>query len=223
MNIANFIDHTNLKPDAREADIAKLCAEAALWKFFSVCVNPAYVRPAYRFLENEGVKVCSVVGFPLGAGVSAAKAFEAERAAGDGASEIDMVINIGALKDGKDVFVREDIRSVVKAVPERIVKVILETSLLTDEEKIRGCLLAAEAGAHFVKTSTGFSDGGAVIHDVKLLRKTVGADLGVKASGGIRNGRTAAAMISAGANRLGTSASVAICKELLQNIHRIVV
>lgn len=212
MNIAGLIDHTNLKPDATEKDIAKLCREAADWNFFSVCVNSSNVAPARRFLQGTQVKICSVVGFPLGAGITAAKSFEAELAAADGAAEIDMVINIGALKDGNNSYVKSDISEVVKAVPGCVVKVILETSLLNKEEKERGCLLAVEAGAHFVKTSTGFSTGGATISDVKLMRYAVGANFGVKASGGIRDLQTADAMIKAGANRLGTSASVIICQ-----------
>lgn len=212
MNIAGLIDHTNLKPDATEKDIAKLCREAADWNFFSVCVNSSSVAAARRFLQGAQVKLCSVVGFPLGAGITAAKSFEAELAAADGAAEIDMVINISALKDGNNSYVKFDIGEVVKAVPGCIVKVILETSLLNEEEKERGCLLAVEAGAHFVKTSTGFSTGGATVSDVKLMRSAVGANFGVKASGGIRNLETADAMIKAGANRLGTSASVTICQ-----------
>lgn len=212
MNIAGLIDHTNLKPDATEKDIIRLCREAADWGFFSVCVNSCNVAVAARFLHDTQVKVCSVVGFPLGAGVTAAKSFEAELAAADGASEIDMVINIGALKDRNNSYVKSDIGAVVKAVPGCIVKVILETSLLTEEEKERGCILAVEAGARFVKTSTGFSTGGATVSDVKLMRAAVGANFGVKASGGIRDLETADAMINAGADRLGTSASVTICQ-----------
>lgn len=216
MDIASFIDHTNLKPDAVSADIAKLCGEAAAWKFYSVCVNSCHVEAASRLLSGTGVKVCSVVGFPLGAALSGAKACEAELAARNGASEIDMVINIGALKEGSDSFVKDDIGAVVRAVPGCVVKVILETALLTDEEKKRGCMLAVQAGAHFVKTSTGFSSGGAVLSDVELMRGAVGPSFGVKASGGIRDYETAAAMINAGANRLGTSASVSICEKIIQ-------
>lgn len=212
MGIASFIDHTNLKPDAVYADIAKLCGEAAAWGFYSVCVNSCHAEAAARLLSGTGVKVCSVVGFPLGASHSGAKACEAELAAGKGASEIDMVINIGALKEGSDSFVRDDIGAVVRAVPGCLVKVILETALLNEEEKKRGCMLALSAGAHFVKTSTGFASGGAVISDVELMRNAVGPSFGVKASGGIRDYETAAAMIRAGANRLGTSASVKICE-----------
>lgn len=212
MSLANFIDHTNLKPDATSADIAKLCHEAAQWKFYSVCVNSCHVAAAARHLSGTGVSVCSVVGFPLGASLSRAKAYEAELAAEKGASEIDMVINIGSLKEGDLSLVTEDISAVVRAVPGCLVKVIIETALLTDEEKKRGCLLAVKAGAHFVKTSTGFSIKGATVSDVKLMRSVVGSHIGVKASAGIRDYAAAAAMINAGASRLGTSASVAICE-----------
>lgn len=215
--IARFIDHTNLKPDASEKDIVRLCREAAEWNFCSVCVNPCNVAASARLLKGTGVKVCCVVGFPLGAAAPRTKVFEAGLAVADGASEIDMVINIGALKDGKDGFIAEEIKSVVEAVPGRIVKVILETALLTDDEKKRGCLAAVTAGAHFVKTSTGFSTGGATVGDVDLMRRVVGADFGVKASGGIRDFETAMAMVRAGANRLGTSISVTICKEESEN------
>lgn len=212
LGIACLIDHTNLKADATEKDIVKLCSEAADWNFFSVCVNSSNVAAAARLLRGTQIKVCSVVGFPLGASITASKSFEAERAAADGAAEIDMVINIGALKDKNYSYVKSNIEAVVKAVPNCVIKVILETSLLTEEEKERGCMLAVEAGASFVKTSTGFSTGGATVSDVKLMRAVVGADFGVKASGGIKDLNMAAAMISAGANRLGTSASVAICQ-----------
>lgn len=213
LNIARFIDHTNLKPEAAEKDIVKLCMEATEWSFYSVCVNSLYAAAASRLLKGTAVKVCSVVGFPLGACISDVKACEAELAANNGASEIDMVISVGALKDGKDDFVREDIASVVRVVPGCVVKVILETALLTDGEKKKGCLLAMEAGAHFAKTSTGFSVGGATVTDVELMRGAVGTGFGVKASGGIRDFNTATAMIEAGASRLGTSSSVAICQE----------
>lgn len=216
MNIASFIDHTSLKPDAVSADIAKLCAEAAEWRFYSVCVNSCHVEAAARLLSGTSVKVCSVVGFPLGASLSGAKAYEAGLAAQNGASEIDMVINIGALKEGCDSLVADDISAVVRAVPGCLVKVIIETALLSAKEKERGCKLAVSAGAHFVKTSTGFSSGGAVISDVELMRSIVGPSVGVKASGGIRDYETAVAMLRAGASRLGTSASVAICEKELQ-------
>lgn len=216
MNIAAFIDHTNLKPEGGEADIDKLCDEAVRWGFYSVCVNPCRVAGAVGRLDGTGVKVCCVAGFPLGASETPIKVREAELAAVRGALEIDMVINVGALKEGRSELVRSEISAVVKAVPGCLVKVILETALLTDDEKRRGCLLAVEAGAHFVKTSTGFCSGGATVADVRLMRKAVGADLGVKASGGIRDYDAALEMISAGASRLGTSASVAICEDGLK-------
>lgn len=218
MDIARFIDHTNLKPDAVGKNIVELCREAAEWHFYSVCINPVYVVTAVRLLQGTAVRVCAVVGFPLGACIAGAKAYEAELAVNNGASEIDMVISIGALKDKKNDFVRKEISSVVRAVPGRTVKVILETTLLSDEEKRRGCMLAMEAGAHFVKTSTGFSTGGASVADVELMRGVVGVAFGVKASGGIRDLETAAAMIKAGANRLGTSASVEICQKKLHGM-----
>lgn len=214
--LAAYIDHTNLKPDATAADIERLCAEARQHGFYSVCVNGSRVVLARHLLEDSNVKVACVVGFPLGAMSSDAKRFETEAAIDDGAQEIDMVINIGRLKDGDDKYVLRELRDVVEAADERTVKVILETSLLSDEEKIRACHLVLDSGAHFVKTSTGFGTGGATIHDVKLLRAAVGPRFGVKASGGIRDAATAIAMIEAGATRLGTSASVAIVQGLAQ-------
>jgi deoxyribose-phosphate aldolase len=213
--LAAFIDHTLLKPDASLAQIEKLCAEAREHDFFSVCVNGSWVATAYHLLEDSDVKVTSVVGFPLGAMTSDTKRFEAEAAIDDGAHEIDMVLNIARLKAGDDKYVLREIINVVEAADERTIKVILETCLLTDEEKIRACHLVVESGAQFVKTSTGFSTGGATIADVKLLRETVGPTFGVKASGGIRDTKTALAMIEAGATRLGTSAGVAIMKNLV--------
>lgn len=213
MSLAGFIDHTNLNPGATSADIAKLCREAADWKFYSVCVNSCHVAAAASLLSGTGVRVCSVAGFPLGASLCGAKAYEAKLAAEGGAAEIDMVINIGALREGNDSFVTDDIGAVVRAVPGCLVKVIIESAMLTEEEKKRGCLLAVKAGAHFVKTSTGFATGGATVPDVELMRCVVGQHIGVKASGGIRDYATAVAMISAGASRLGTSASVAICEK----------
>jgi len=211
--IASMIDHTLLKPDATEKEIRKLCEEAAQYKFASVCVNPAYVPLAAKLLKGTGVKVCTVIGFPLGATTSTTKAIETRDAIANGADEIDMVINVGALKSGDDETVRKDIQAVVDAAKGRaIVKVILETALLTKEEKIKGCLLAKMAGADFVKTSTGFGPGGATVEDVALMRKTVGPEMGVKASGGIRTYEAAKAMIEAGATRIGASASVAIAK-----------
>lgn len=211
VSLARMIDHTLLKADATEADIRKLCAEAREHLFASVCVNPANVALCAELLAGSEVKVCTVVGFPLGATTPEVKAFETQQAIEDGATEIDTVLNIGALKSGQAERVQQDIRAVVEACPEGVVtKVILETCLLTDDEKITACLLAQAVGADFVKTSTGFSIGGATVHDVALMRRTVGPDMGVKASGGIRDRATALAMIEAGATRLGASASIAI-------------
>ncbi|HEY9510918.1 MAG TPA: deoxyribose-phosphate aldolase [Verrucomicrobiae bacterium] len=212
--LAAYIDHTLLKPDATARDIEKLCAEAREHKFYSVCVNGGWVDHARALLEDTDVKVACVVGFPLGAMSGDVKRFEAEAAIDDGAQEIDLVINLGRLKDGNDKYVLRELRDVVEAADERPVKVILETSLLSREEKIRACELVVESGAHFVKTSTGFNAGGATLDDVKLLREAVGEKFGVKASGGIRDLKAALAMIEAGATRLGTSASVAIIQEL---------
>jgi deoxyribose-phosphate aldolase len=212
--LAAFIDHTLLKADATAADIKKLCADAREHKFFSVCVNGSRVTEALHFLEGSDVKVASVVGFPLGAMSTDAKRFETEAAIDDGAQEIDVVLNIGRLKDGDDKFVLRELCDVVDAADEHTVKVILETCLLTDEQKIRACRMVVESGAHFVKTSTGFNSGGATLADVKLMRATVGTEFGVKASGGIRDLKAALAMIEAGATRLGTSAGVAIVSGL---------
>jgi len=210
--ISSYIDHTLLQPDATTRDIEKLCAEAREHRFFGVCVNGCWVKPACRMLQDSGVRVISVVGFPLGAMSAEAKCHETEIAIRDGAQEIDFVLNIGRLKQGGARYVADEIASVAKAAAGRTVKVILETCLLTREEKIRACRLAIAGGAHFVKTSTGFGTGGATPADVKLMRDTAGPDFGVKAAGGIRDLRTALAMIEAGATRLGTSASVAIIK-----------
>ncbi len=212
-NIASYIDHTLLKPEATEKQIIELCAQARYWNFASVCVNPRWVKTASRELDGSSVKVCCVVGFPLGASVSATKAAEARQAVCDGAQELDMVISIGDLKAGNDSYVDQDIRTVTEAVPGHAVKVIIETCLLTDEEKVRACRLAVRAGAKFVKTSTGFSKGGATVHDVALMHETVGTSAGVKASGGIRTREEALSMIAAGASRIGASASIAICSE----------
>jgi deoxyribose-phosphate aldolase len=212
--LASFIDHTLLKADATAKDIEKLCAEARENDFFSVCVNGSWVAEAYHLLEGSDVKVASVVGFPLGAISGDTKRFETEAAIDDGAHEIDVVLNIGWLKNGNDKYVLRELIDVVEAADERTVKVILETCLLTGEEKIRACKIVVESGAHFVKTSTGFNASGATIADVKLMRATVGPKFGVKASGGIRDTKTALAMIEAGATRLGTSAGVAIVKGL---------
>lgn len=208
--IAAMIDHTLLKPEATPAQVEKLCAEAAEYHFASVCVNPVYIPLAARLLKDTGVKVCCVVGFPLGAIAPEQKAAEAASCAAMGAEELDMVIHIGAAKAGDWALVQRDIEGVVKAAAGRTVKVIIETCLLTDEEKVKACEAAKAAGAHFVKTSTGFSTGGATTHDIALMRKTVGPEMGVKASGGIRDYATAMAMIEAGANRIGASAGIEI-------------
>ena len=208
--IAAMIDHTLLKPEATPAQIEKLCAEAAEYHFASVCVNPVYIPLAARLLKGTGVKVCCVVGFPLGAIAPEQKAAEAASCAAMGAEELDMVIHVGAAKAGDWALVQRDIEGVVKAAAGHTVKVIIETCLLTDEEKEKACEAAKAAGAHFVKTSTGFSTGGATTHDIALMRKTVGPEMGVKASGGIRDYATAMAMIEAGANRIGASAGIAI-------------
>ena len=208
--IASMIDHTLLKPEATAAQVEKLCAEAAEYHFASVCVNPVYIPLAARLLKGTGVKVCCVVGFPLGAIAPEQKAAEAASCAAMGAEELDMVIHVGAAQAGDWALVQRDIEGVVKAAAGHTVKVIIETCLLTDEEKVKACEAAKAAGAHFVKTSTGFSTGGATTHDIALMRKTVGPEMGVKASGGIRDYATAMAMIKAGANRIGASAGIAI-------------
>jgi deoxyribose-phosphate aldolase len=209
--LARMIDHTLLKPAASREEITKLCSEAKAFDFASVCVNPCYASLCAQLLRLTNVKVCTVVGFPLGANRSDVKAFETERAIMDGAQEIDMVANIGALKSHDDDLVKSDIRAVVEACRSIAVsKVIIEAALLTDDEKIRVCELAKAAGADFVKTSTGFGPGGATVHDVRLMRATVGDEMGVKAAGGIRDTETARQMIEAGATRIGASASVRI-------------
>ncbi len=215
-DIARFIDHTLLKPDATFDQVTKLCKEALEYGFASVCVNPCYVHHCAELLRDSAVKVCTVIGFPLGANATETKAFEARQAIRDGANEIDMVINVGALKSGRDELVCEDIRAVVEAAEEggAICKVILETSLLNDDEKVRACLAARRAKAHFVKTATGFGPGGATVEDVALMSREVsGANMSVKASGGIRNLQDAQQMIRAGATRIGASAGVNIVKE----------
>lgn len=212
--LAKYIDHTLLKADATPEQIKKLCAEAEEYQFASVCVNSCYARLAHECLRGRGVAVCCVVGFPLGAMSPRAMAYEARCAAEDGASEIDMVLPIGALKAGDDETVRETIGAVVEAVTGRaIVKVILEACLLTDAEKVRACQLAESVGAAFVKTSTGFSSGGATEHDVALMRKSVSPAVQVKAAGGIRDRETALRMIAAGADRIGASAGIQIVSE----------
>ncbi len=212
---ASLIDHTLLKPEATDEDIRKLCEEAARYHFASVCINPTWVRAAACNLRGSGVPVCTVIGFPLGATLSDVKAYEARRAILDGAREVDMVINIGALKSGDDCLVEQDIRAVVEAAHEYEVtcKVIIETALLTDEEKVRACLAAKRAGADFVKTSTGFSKGGATVADVALMRQAVGSELGVKASGGVKGLEDARKMVEAGATRIGASVGVKIAQE----------
>ncbi len=212
---ASLIDHTLLKPEATESDIRKLCDEAAKFGFASVCVNPGWVKTAVDFLRGTGVPVCTVIGFPLGATLPDVKAYEARRAIFNGAREVDMVINIGALKSGDDCTVEDDIRAVADAAHENRVlcKVIIETALLTDEEKVRACLAAKNAGADFVKTSTGFSKGGATVADIALMRRTVGSSLGVKASGGVKGIEDARAMFEAGATRIGASVGVKIAQE----------
>ncbi|NOU80593.1 deoxyribose-phosphate aldolase [Paenibacillus sp. LMG 31459] len=212
--ISGIIDHTLLKADARKDDIIKLAEEAKAYKFASVCVNPAWVSTAYAVLKDTPeVKVCTVIGFPLGSSTPETKAFETTDAIANGAGEVDMVINIGALKDGNDELVKRDIVAVVEAARGKaLTKVIIETCLLTDEEKVRACKLAVEAGADFVKTSTGFSTGGATKEDIALMRATVGPTIGVKASGGVRSAEDALVMVGAGATRIGTSGGVAIAK-----------
>ncbi len=212
---SGFIDHTLLKPEANESDIRRLCEEAAQYKFASVCVNPSWVRSAACNLRGTNVPVCTVVGFPLGATLGDVKAYEARRAIFDGAREVDMVINIGALKSDDDCAVESDIRQVVEASHEYdvLVKVIIEAALLTDDEKVRACLAAKRAGADFVKTSTGFAKHGATVADVALMRRTVGQGMGVKAAGGVKGIDDARAMLEAGATRIGASVGVKIAQE----------
>src|SRR6266700_3086428 len=212
---ASLIDHTLLKPEASESDIRKLCEEAAQFGFASVCVNPGWVKSAAEFLKGTGVPVCTVIGFPLGATLPDVKAYEARRSIFNGAREVDMVINIGALKSGDDCLVEDDIRAVVDAAHENhiLCKVIIETALLTDDEKVRACLAAKNAGADFVRASTGFAKGGATANDVALMRRTVGNALGVKASGGVKGIADARKMVEAGATRIGASVGVKIAQE----------
>jgi deoxyribose-phosphate aldolase len=212
---ASLVDHTLLKPEASESDIKKLCNEAIEFGFASVCVNPAWVKRAAEFLKGSNIPVCTVIGFPLGATLPDVKAYEARRAIFNGAREVDMVINIGALKSGDDCAVEDDIRAVAQAAHENgvLLKVIIETALLTDEEKTRACLASKNAGADFVKTSTGFAKGGATVEDVRLMRRVVGSQLGVKASGGVKGIEDARAMFEAGATRIGASVGVKIAQE----------
>jgi len=212
-NIAALIDHTLLKPEADRDSIRRLCREARQYHFASVCVNPDYVSLCRDLLRDSGIPIATVIGFPLGATTAETKIAEAIQADLNGANELDMVINIGRLKSGDDDFVRREIRRIVQSSPNQLVKVIIETALLSDAEKIRACQLAQEAGAHFVKTSTGFSQSGATETDVKLMRKTVGSSMGVKAAGGIRSLADAMHMIAAGANRIGASAGVQIIRK----------
>ncbi|MBA9025486.1 deoxyribose-phosphate aldolase [Peribacillus huizhouensis] len=214
-NIAKLIDHTLLKADATKAQVKQLCEEAREHHFASVCVNPTWVAYASELLAGSDVVVCTVIGFPLGANTPETKAFETKNAIENGANEVDMVINIGALKDKDDELVERDIRAVVESSKGKALsKVIIETSLLTEEEKIRACELAVKAGADYVKTSTGFSTGGATPEDIALMRKTVGPTIGVKASGGVRNTEDAVKVIEAGATRIGASAGIAIVNGL---------
>ncbi|WP_175639794.1 deoxyribose-phosphate aldolase [Metabacillus schmidteae] len=211
--IANMIDHTALKADTTKEVVEKLCQEAIEYQFASVCVNPTWVETAAQLLKGSEVKVCTVIGFPLGANTPETKAFETKDAIEKGATEVDMVINIGALKDKNDDLILRDIKAVVDAAKGKaLTKVIIETSLLTEEEKVRACELSVKAGADFVKTSTGFSTGGATVEDIELMRKTVGPIIGVKASGGVRDTEGAEALIKAGATRIGASSGVAIVK-----------
>ncbi|MDI6765295.1 MAG: deoxyribose-phosphate aldolase [Bacteroidota bacterium] len=210
--LGKMIDHTLLKPEATKEQVIQLCNEAKKYNFASVCINPSYVPLCAKLLRDTSVKVCTVIGFPLGATSTAAKAFETEHAIRDGAKEIDMVINVGMLKSGEYDYVENDIFAVATTTRRygALVKVIIETGLLTDEEKIKGCLLAKRACADFVKTSTGFAKGGATVGDIALMRKVVGTAMGVKASGGVRTREEALAMVASGADRIGASASVKI-------------
>jgi deoxyribose-phosphate aldolase len=212
-DVAKMIDHTLLKADATKAEIEKLCAEAKEYNFASVCVNPTWVKESSTLLTGTEVKVCTVIGFPLGATTTGTKVFETTNAIENGATEVDMVINVGALKDKQDDLVERDVRAVVEAAKGKaLVKVIIETALLTEEEKVRACKLSVSAGTDFVKTSTGFSSGGATLEDIKLMRDTVGPEIGVKASGGVRDAKTAHDLIEAGATRIGASSGIAIVK-----------
>ena len=213
MNINKLIDHTALKPNTNKESILKLITEAKTYDFASVCVNPCWVALAHQELKNTDVKVCTVIGFPLGANTTEVKVFETKDAIEKGAQEIDMVINIAMLKDKEYDYVENEIHQIVEAAKDKaIVKVIIETCLLTDEEKIKACELSQKAGADFVKTSTGFSTGGATVHDIALMRKTVGAEMVVKASGGVHTHEEALAMVEAGATRIGASAGVKLLK-----------
>lgn len=210
-NLKEYIDHTLLKPESRDVDVQQACLDAEKYGFKAICINPVWVSYASHLLHETDVNICTVIGFPLGANTTEIKVDEAIKAVKQGASEVDMVMNIGALKSEDFSLVHNDIQSVVKAVQGKaIVKVIIETSLLEKNEKIRACEIAKRAGADFVKTSTGFSSGGASVEDIKLMRATVGPEMGVKASGGVRSYEDAAAMIEAGATRIGTSNGMAL-------------
>ena len=209
-NLASMIDHTLLKPTATKEQVAELCQQALVNHFASVCINPCFVKLATEMLKGSDVKTCTVIGFPLGANSTEVKAFEAKKAVNEGAQEVDMVINIGALKEGDLEYVENEIAQVVKVSQGALVKVIIETCFLTDEEKVTVCKLAKKAGANFVKTSTGFGTGGATVSDVSLMRKTVGDSMGVKASGGVRSLDETLAVINAGASRIGTSSGIKI-------------
>lgn len=211
-DLARMIDHTLLKPEATPGELQQLCEEAKKYSFASVCINPSYVPLCARLLRGTAVRVCTVIGFPLGATSTATKAYETEQAIRDGAQEVDMVINVGMLKAGETQYVERDISAVVHAAKRQrvLTKVIIETALLTDEEKVKACLLAKKAGADFVKTSTGFAKGGATAGDIALMRRVVGTAMGVKASGGVRSREDALAMVASGADRIGASASVKI-------------
>jgi len=211
ISLSKYIDHTILKPDASESDVCKVCDEARIYHFASVCVNPSYIAFVAEQLKGSGVAPCVVVGFPLGATTPDIKAEETRTVVSLGAKEVDMVINVGAIKSGNWALVEKDIEAVVNAAKDKaLVKVIIEACLLTDEEKVKVCTAAKQAGADFVKTSTGFSTGGATVEDVRLMRQTVGSEMGVKASGGVRDYEAAVAMIEAGASRLGTSSGIKI-------------
>jgi deoxyribose-phosphate aldolase len=218
MIYANLIDHTLLKPDTKKEEIIKLCEEAKQYGFASVCINPTWVETAAKILKNTDVKVCTVIGFPLGANIPETKEFEAIKAIENGANEVDTVINIGALKDKNDELVERDIRLVVESAKGKaLVKVIIEACLLTREEKVRACEIAVNAGADYVKTSTGFSTYGATVEDVELMRRTVGSTVGVKASGGVRDLNDLKAMLEAGATRIGSSSAVSLFNDNLDS------
>lgn len=212
--LASYIDHTLLKAEASKEEIIELLDEAEKYKFVSVCVNPYWVSLCHKRLQNTNVKICTVIGFPLGATTTETKVFETKQAVENGAGEVDMVMNIGELKAGNHDAVKHDMADVAQAAKGKaLVKVIIETSLLTDDEKVQACMLAKDAGCAFVKTSTGFASGGAIVEDILLMRKTVGSGMGVKASGGVRDAVSAKAMIAAGATRIGASSSVEILLE----------